>query len=130
MTSTFAEVQVLRSVHLQTRSKGRGEQSALEVLNAAVDGDSDVEAILLFEDNDVRKGGFVRLPPERVTALSTGDLLYELEAAGWIQSSDHILDLATAKDRNVATQRRPAAGEADRSVLRDLLEKDPKAGPR
>lgn len=121
VTSVFAEFQVLRAADERTRSKGRGEQSALEVLNVEIDKDPDIEAILLFEDNDIRKRGFVRGLPERVTALSTGDLLRELEAAGRIQSSDRILDVAVEKERNVAALRE-ARGDADaRSALREHL---------
>ncbi len=121
ITSVFAEFQVLRAADERTRSKGRGEQSALEVLNAEIDNDADIEAILLFEDNDVRKRSFVRGLPERVTALSTGDLLHELEAAGRIQSADHILDAAAEKERNVEHQRYPASTEPARAALRAHL---------
>lgn len=44
-TSVFAEFQALRAVNPRTRSRGRGEQAALEVLNAAVADDADVEAV-------------------------------------------------------------------------------------
>ena len=104
-TSVFAEFQVLRAADERTRSRGRGEQSALEVLNDEIDKDPDIEALLLFEDNDVRKRGFVRGLPERVAVLSTGDLLHELEAAGRIQSSGRIFDAAAEKERNVAALR-------------------------
>ena len=111
VTSVFAEFQVLRAADDRTRSKGRGELSALEVLNVEIDQDPDLEAILLFEDNDIRKRRFVRGLPERVTSLSTGDLLHELEVAGRIQSRDHILDVASARERNVELQRQPQAAE-------------------
>src|SRR4051812_28109584 len=87
VTSTFAEFQVLRGADPATRSRGRGEQAALEVLNAEIDRNPGLEAVLLFEDNDIRTRRFVLGLPERVAALSTGDLLHELEAAGRIQSS-------------------------------------------
>jgi predicted nuclease of predicted toxin-antitoxin system len=120
-TTVFAEFQALRLVNEKTRSRCRGEQSALEVLNAAIDDDPLLEAILVCEDNDIRKRGFVRGMPERVTALSTGDLLHELEAAGRIQSVDHILDRAAGRDRHVDGQRQPRATDADRAVLRAHL---------
>lgn len=124
VTSTFAEFQVLRAADEKTRSKGRGEQSALEVLNDAINKDADIEALLLFEDNDVKKRGFVRGLPERVTALSTGDLLHELESAGCIQSSDHILDVAATKERNVEAQRNaPHSDDAARVLLREQIHK-------
>ena len=124
VTSVFAEFQVIRAADPRTRSKGRGEQSALEVLNAEIDKDPDMEAILLFEDNDVRKRRFVRGMPERVVALSTGDLLRELEAAGRIQSTDHILDAAAARERNVAALREVQADDESRLPLRDHLAQD------
>lgn len=123
LTSVFAEFQVVRAADERTRSKGRGEQSALEVLNAEIDRDPDLEAVLLYEDNDVRTRRFVRGLPERVTALSTGDLLHELEAAGLIQSSDRILDTAAAKERNVAQQRQPSSDDGARGILRRHLDR-------
>jgi len=123
VTSVFNEFQVVRAADARTRSKGRGEASALEVLNAEIDRDPDLEALLLYEDNDVKTRRFVRGLPERVTALSTGDLLHELEAAGRIQSSDHILDRAAEQERNVARQRQPATDEAARLALRRQLDR-------
>ena len=93
-TTTFAEFQTLRATNPRTRSRGRGERAALEVLNAAIAEEPDLEAILLFEDSDIRRRRFVRGLPERAAALSTGDLLYELEAAGRIQSSAELDKLA------------------------------------
>jgi len=125
-TAVFAEFQILRGANPATRSKGRGEQAALEVLNAAVADDPDLEAILFYEDNDVKKRRFVRGLPERVMALSTGDLLYELEIAGRIQSSDRILDIAAAKERNVDALRAPQADDEARAILRGRLQdRDP-----
>src|SRR5260370_42524308 len=54
-TQTFSEFQSLRAVNPRTRSEGRGEQAALEVLNAAIAEDSELEAVLFFEDSDVRR---------------------------------------------------------------------------
>ena len=121
VTSVFAEFQVLCAANEKTRSKGRGELSALEVLDAEINKDFDIEAILLFEDNDIGKRSFVRGLPERVTALSTGDLLHELEAAGRIQSSDKILDIAAETERNIQQQRTPQADDAARVRLREQL---------
>ena len=53
-TTTFAEFQTPRATNPRTRSRGRGERAALEVLNAAIAEDPDLEAILLFEDSDIR----------------------------------------------------------------------------
>ncbi len=124
VTSVFVEFQVLRAADPRTRSRGRGEQSAVELLGVEIDRDPNLEAVLLYEDNDIRARRFVRGLPERVTALSTGDLLHELQAAGLIQSSDHILDNAAAKERNVSQQRQPSGDEAARQILRQHLERD------
>ena len=103
-TNTFAEFQTLQVTNPRTQSRGRGEQAALEVLNAAVAQYPALEAILLFEDSDLKTRRFVRALPERVAPLSTGDFLYELKKAGRIQSSDHILDIAEANARNIDAQ--------------------------
>ena len=120
-TFVFAEFQALRTVNPNSKSSGRGEFSALEVLNAAIADDFDLKAVLLFEDSDVRKRRFLRGLPERVLALSTGDLLLELEAAARIQSRDHILDVAAAKECNVAKLREPEPGEEARMALRNVI---------
>jgi hypothetical protein len=120
-TTVFAEYQTLRAANPRTRSRGRGEQAALEVLNAAIAEDTELEAVLLFEDTDIRKRHFVRGLPERVMALSTGDLLRELEAAGRIQSADHVLDLAAERERNVEAQRQPQSDDGSRALLREHL---------
>jgi hypothetical protein len=120
-TEVFADFQALRTANPRARSRGRGEEAALEVLNAAIAETDDVEAVLLFEDGDVRRRRFVRALPERVTSLSTGDLLRELEAAGRIQSADHVLDVAAEKERNVAAQREPHGDEEARALLRAHL---------
>lgn len=116
----FAEYQALRATNPRTRSRGRGEQAALEVLNAAIAEDADLEAVLFFEDADLRKRRFVRGLPERLMALSTGDLLRELGAVGRIQSADHVLDIASEKQRNIEAQRESQSDEA-RMLLRQQL---------
>jgi hypothetical protein len=120
-TTVFSEFQVLRAADEKVRSKGRGEQAAAEILNAEIEKDADLEALLLYEDNDIRARRFVGALPERVTPLSTGDLLRELEAAGRIQSADHVLDVAAEKERNVAAQREPHSNDDARVLLREQL---------
>jgi hypothetical protein len=129
-TQVFADYQALLGINPKTRSRGRGEQAALEVLSYEIAADPGLHALLLFEDNDIHRREFVRALPERVTALSTGDFLYELEAAGRIQSSDHILDEAAERGRNVAQQRQPGTGEPARALLRNQLMRGdgPKSG--
>ena len=50
----------------------RGELSALEVLRDETDADDSLEAILLYEDADIRSRRFKGAMPERVAAVSTG----------------------------------------------------------
>jgi hypothetical protein len=120
-TEVYAEFEALQAINPNIRSRGRGEQAALEVLGYEVAANPELQAVLLFEDSDIRTREFVRVLPERVTALSTGDLLHELEAAGRIQSSDHILDEAAARGRNVEQQRQPTGSEPARALLREQL---------
>lgn len=120
-SAVFAEFQALIAINPRTRSRGRGEQAALEVLGAAIAADPELHAALLFEDNDIRNRGFVRAMPDRVTAFSTGDLLHVLEAAGRIQSADQILDRAMARGRNVDRQRQPVGDAEGRSRLHHQL---------
>lgn len=116
-TEVFSEFQALQTLQADIRSGGRGEQAALEVLSAEIAANPDLQAVLLFEDNDIRSRSFVRLLPERVSPVSTGEFLAELEAAGRIQSADHILDEAAARGRNVEHQR----GADPDPELRDRL---------
>ena len=122
-TTVFAEYLILTTTNPQARSKGRGEQAAAEILNEELDKDNQLTALLLYEDNDVRNARYRDRLPDHVTAISTGDLLRELEAAGRIQSSDQILDAAAAKNRNATAQRRPHADEAQRADLRRHLQR-------
>lgn len=125
-TEVFAEFQALRSLDPATKSRGRGEQAALEVLNEALSTNEAVEAVLLYEDNDILRRRFAGAIPDRVTALSTGDLLHELEAAGLIQSSDHILDTAASRGRGVEAQRATQSDDIARALLRQHLESPPR----
>jgi hypothetical protein len=121
-TEVYAEYEALRVINQNTRFQDRGERAALEVLSYKTAVDPELQALLLFEDSDIRRRSFVRLLPERVTAISTGDFLHELEAAGRIQSADHILEGAAARGRNVEEQRQPqTASEPARAALREQL---------
>jgi len=96
--------------------RGLGEQAAIEVLERFLRSDPTAEALLLFEDSDVRKRRAI--VDERVSLISTGDYLRELEAAGLIQSTDHILDQAAAGGRNVESQREAGEDATTRERLR------------
>jgi hypothetical protein len=124
-TGVYAEYEALLAINPNTRFEDRGERAALEVLNYKTAADPELQALLLFEDSDIRRRSFVRLLPERVSAISTGDFLHELEAAGRIQSADHILDEAAARGRNVEQQRHPTATEPARTALREQLTRRP-----
>jgi hypothetical protein len=75
--------------------RGLGELAAVEALERFLRGDPAAEALLLFEDSDVGKRRAI--VDERVSLISTGDFLRELEAAGLVQSTDYILDRAAAR---------------------------------
>jgi hypothetical protein len=126
-TEIFAAYQVVLESNQKRHPKGLGEMAAAEVLSSALDENDDLYAILLYEDNDIRRRNFVMTLPARVTPLSTGDLLYELEITGLIQSSASILDTAAEAGRNVEQLRNTTADETMRQVLRHQLSqpKDP-----
>jgi len=100
--------------------RGLSEQAAIETLERFLRSDPTAEALLLFEDSDVQKRRAV--VDERVSLISTGEFLRELEAAGLIQSTDYILDQAAARGRNVAKQREAAEDGTTRERLREQLE--------
>lgn len=99
--------------------RGLGEQAALEALERFLRSDATAEALLLFEDTDIERRRAI--VDERVSLISTGDFLRELENAGLIQSTDYILDQAAAQGRNVERQRRAADDPATRERLREQL---------
>jgi hypothetical protein len=96
--------------------RGLGEQAAIEALERFLKSDPAAEALLLFEDSDVQKRHAVF--DERVSLISTGEFLRELEAAGLIQSTDYILDQAAAHGRNVEKQREAGEDATTRERLR------------
>jgi hypothetical protein len=96
-----------------------GEQAALEVLDRFLETDPAAEALLLFEDTDIARRRAV--VDERVSLLSTGDFLRELEAAQLIQSADYILDQAAEHGRNVERQRRATSDAEPRRRFRRQL---------
>ena len=99
--------------------RGLGEQAAIETLERFLRGDPAAEALLLFEDTDVERRRAI--VDQRVGLISTGDFLRELEAAGLIQSTDHILDQAAAQGRNVERQRAANEDGTTRERLRGQL---------
>jgi hypothetical protein len=101
--------------------RGLGEQAAIETLERFLRSAPDAEALLLFEDSDVEKRRAV--VDQRVSLISTGDFLRELEAAGLIQSTDHILDAATMLGRNVERQRQATSESGTRTHLRQQLQR-------
>jgi len=99
--------------------RGLGEQAALEALDRFLLANPSAEALLLFEDSDIGKRRAV--VDERVSLISTGDFLRELEGAGLIQSTDYILDLAAVQGRNVERQRAESMDQTTRERLREQL---------
>lgn len=99
--------------------RGLGEQAAIETLERFLRSNPAAEALLLFEDSDVQKRRAI--VDERVSLISTGEFLRELEGAGLIQSTDYILDQAAARGRNVDKQRQAAEDGTTRERLREQL---------
>ncbi len=99
--------------------RGLGEQAAIETLERFLRGNPNAEALLLFEDSDIEKRRAI--VDQRVSLVSTGDFLRELETAGLIQSTDSILDQAAAQGRNVEKQRESGRDAATRERLREQL---------
>lgn len=99
--------------------RGLGEQAAVEALERFLRRDPAAEALLLFEDSDIGKRSAI--VDQRVSLITTGDFLRELEAAGLVQSTDHILDQAAARGRNVEKQRQAGEDARTRERLRDQL---------
>ena len=99
--------------------RGLGEQAAIETLDRWLRRDPTAKALLLFEDTDIEKRRAV--VDQRVSLISTGDFLRELEAAGLVQSADYILDQAAAQGRNVERQRRPEQDSTTRERFRRQL---------
>ena len=99
--------------------RGLGEQASIETLERSLRADPTAELLLLFEDSDIEKRRAV--VDQRVSLISTGDFLRALEAAGLIQSTDYILDQATAQGRNVERQRRAAEENKTRVRFREQL---------
>ena len=99
--------------------RGLGEQAAIETLERFLRSKPDAEALLLFEDSDIHKRRAI--VDERVSLISTGELLRELEAAGFIQSATYILDKAAASGRNMDRQRTAGQDATTRERLRQQL---------
>ena len=101
-------------------TRALGEQAALEVLERFLAGNPTAEALLLFEDSDIAKRQAII--DERVSLVTTGDFLRELETAGLIQSADYILDRAAERGRNVERQRQTGADAISPERLRQQLQ--------
>jgi predicted nucleic acid-binding protein len=100
--------------------RGMGEQASIETLDIFLAKNPDAQALLLFEDSDISKRRAI--VDERVSLISTGDFLRELQNAHLIQSAEHILDEAARGGRNVEKQRKPATDVEARETLRRQLQ--------
>jgi hypothetical protein len=108
--------------------RGLGEQAAIEALERFLRSDPVAQALLLFEDSDIEKRHAV--VDQRVGLISTGDFLRELEAAGLIQSTDHILDQAAAQGRNVERQRHGEDSTTRVRLREQLTDRSHRSTPR
>lgn len=123
-TQVFAEFLALKAINPATKSRGRGEDAASEILNDALADDPGLQAILFYEDTGVRRNSYLRTIPAGVTALTTGDLLHELELAGKIQSKDHVLEAAAAKGRDLPLQHSELSSPEARRLLQRAVRHD------
>ena len=94
-TEIFEEFQVLSAAKPSTKTAGRGEQAAAEVLGKEL-ANQDCGAVLLFEDSDVRKQNFLVRLPDEVLVTSTSEFLFGLERLQLLASAEEILLKATA----------------------------------
>jgi len=94
-TEVFEEFQVLLAAKPSTKTAGRGEQAAAEVLGKEL-ANQDHGAILLFEDSNVRKQNFLVRLPDEVLVTSTSEFLFGLEELELLPSAEEILQRATA----------------------------------
>ena len=103
------EAGIEQDVLLRAGLKGRhsGENAAVEVINRFLEATPDTRAVLLYEDDDVRKMRVL----DRADIVTTGVFLSALEKAHRIQSADFILDEAARAGRNVFAQL-AAAGQS------------------
>lgn len=113
-TEVFEEFQVLLAAKPTTRSAGRGEQAAAEVLSKEL-ANKDHGAILLFEDSDVRKQNFLVRLPDEVLVTSTSEFLFGLESQKLVSNAEAILRRATAV-RGAEILHRNVGGTASESV--------------
>ncbi len=93
-TEVFEEFQLLSAVKPSTKTAGRGEQAAAEVLGKEL-ANKDHGAILLFEDSDVRRQNFLVRLPDEVLVISTSEFLFGLESQELVSSALEILERAT-----------------------------------
>jgi hypothetical protein len=114
-TEVFEEFQMLSAARPGTRTAGRGEQAAAEVLGKEL-ANKDHGAILLFEDSDVRKQNFLVRLPDDVLVTSTSEFLFALESLHLLSNAAEILQRATAIRGNDILRRSvggTASGEAE-----------------
>jgi hypothetical protein len=120
-TQVFAEFQKLLAVDPETKSRGRGEQAALEVLDQHALRRPGEETLLLFEDSDVTRKRFVL--PQEAHPITTADLLDALQAAGVIPSAAAVLQNAVARGRSAGVSVRHADADVKRDLASDIEER-------
>lgn len=114
-TEVFEEFQLLAAARPGTRTAGRGEQAAAELLGKEL-ANKDHGAILLYEDSDVRKQNFLVRLPDEVLVTSTSEFLFGLESVDLLPNAAEILQRATATRGNAILKRSvggTASGKAE-----------------
>ncbi len=114
----------LRAVGMPARDFG--ELSAIEVCGRHLQQSRSEEAILLYEDADLRLLRAAINP--RIKLLTTGSFLAALQANGRIQSATEIIDAAELAGRNMQNQRGESVDPNLAAALNERL--DRLYGPR
>ena len=100
----------------QRRAKNFGEFAAIEVIEHFFDREPEGRVIRLYEDMDLAKR--YSAYDDRLTLITTGTMLTELEDAGVIVSANQVLDDAAATGRNVERLRRERGSTSLAAALR------------
>lgn len=124
-TQAYADFLTLRSINPGHRERHLGERAAIEAIRYGAILVEDERALLLTEDDRMRRGSVIVLPEdrERMIVVTTWDFLIGLEQAGRINSADAVYRRAEGAGRSASRQSALAAQhekaqEAVRALLR------------
>lgn len=101
----------------QHRAKNFGEYAAIEAIEDFLQQEPEGRVILLYEDMDLARR-YATYDP-RLTLITTGTMLVELERAGVIASARQVLDDSAATGRNVERLREEQGNLSLAKALRE-----------